>query len=183
MARVDPSVSLRLPTVVVAQREPLFENCPPAPGPAADGPAVRLHRTVWVFRVGQPERWSCAARFPRAATGACGWPVIPIDAGNQVRRFGRQAEIKFQITFAGLRKIRLSGHGLWPHDLRLPSPELIGVIAPSGDEAAMYVAANATVLDLSSTPTLTACWKRVARRSVSRQCSGSGMGNSSTTAT
>ncbi len=26
---------------------------------------------------------------------AKGWPVVPIDAGNQVRRFGRQSEIKF----------------------------------------------------------------------------------------
>jgi len=34
------------------------------------------------------------------------WPVVPIDAGNQVRRFGRQSEIKFQFTVDGLKGMK-----------------------------------------------------------------------------
>jgi len=57
-----------------------------------------------------------------------GWPVIPVDAGNQVRRFGRQAEIKFQITVESLREMGYQAIGFGPDDLRLPAPELVGVI-------------------------------------------------------
>jgi hypothetical protein len=80
-----------------------------------------------------------------------GWPVIPIDAGNQVRRFGRQAEIKFQITVEGLRKMGYQAIAFGPDDLRLPAPELVGIIYPNPDEPALFVGANVTVFDPSFT--------------------------------
>ena len=50
---------------------------------------------------------------------AKGWPVVPIDAGNQVRRFGRQSEIKFQITVEGLKTMGYRAIAFGPDDLRL----------------------------------------------------------------
>ncbi|MHB8970201.1 MAG: multiheme c-type cytochrome [Pirellulaceae bacterium] len=81
---------------------------------------------------------------------AKGWPVVPIDAGNQVRRFGRQSEIKFQITVEGLKTMGYRAIAFGPDDLRLAS-ELVGVIAPSGDEPSAFVCANVTVFDESFT--------------------------------
>lgn len=74
-----------------------------------------------------------------------GWPVVPLDAGNQVRRFGRQAEIKFQTTIEGLRTMGYEAISFGPDDLRLPAPELVGVIAPRGNEASLFVSANVEV--------------------------------------
>jgi hypothetical protein len=77
---------------------------------------------------------------------AKGWTVVPIDAGNQVRRFGRQSEIKFQITVEGLTKMGYRAIAFGPDDLRLPTGELVGVIEPS-----KFVCANVTVFDESCT--------------------------------
>jgi hypothetical protein len=82
---------------------------------------------------------------------AQGWPVVPIDAGNQVQRFGRQSEIKFSITVDGLRKMGYQAIAFGPDDLRLPGPELVVVVAPSGDTPSPFVCANVTVLDPSYT--------------------------------
>jgi hypothetical protein len=81
------------------------------------------------------------------------WPVTALDAGNQIRRFGRQAEIKFQITVEGLRTMGYEAIGFGPDDLRLPAPELIAVIAAEGDGPSEFVCANAAVLDQSFTST------------------------------
>src|SRR5215211_5745356 len=32
-----------------------------------------------------------------------GWPVVPLDVGSQVKRFGKQQEVKFAFTVQGLR--------------------------------------------------------------------------------
>lgn len=81
-----------------------------------------------------------------------GWPVVPIDAGNQVRRFGRQAEIKFQITIEGLRnKMGYQAIAFGPDDLKLPATELVAVVAPSGSEPSPFVCANVTIYDPSFT--------------------------------
>ncbi len=79
------------------------------------------------------------------------WPVVPIDAGNQIRRFGRQAEIKFQFTIEGLRMMGYRAIAFGPDDLRLPAPELIAVVAGEGDLPSEFVSANAVVLDQSFT--------------------------------
>ena len=78
---------------------------------------------------------------------AKGWPVIPIDGGNQVRRFGRQAEIKFQITVQSLQTMGYQAIGFGPDDLRLPGPEFAGVIWPNPDVPSLFVSANVEVFD------------------------------------
>jgi len=78
-----------------------------------------------------------------------GWNPIPVDAGNQVRRFGRQPEIKFQITIDGLKKMDYRAVGYGPDDLRLSADELIAIVAPQGDKPTPFVCANVNLLDLA----------------------------------
>ena len=56
---------------------------------------------------------------------AKGWPLVPIDVGNQVRRFGPQPAIKFQTTMNALRKMDYKAVGIGPDDLRLDVGELL----------------------------------------------------------
>lgn len=56
---------------------------------------------------------------------ADGWPVVPLDLGNQIRRFGPQQEIKFHATVEGLKTMGYRAIGYGPDDLRLPVGELI----------------------------------------------------------
>ena len=73
-----------------------------------------------MFGIGESEGWSRAPPHAAEQLTAKGWPVVPIDAGNQVRRFGRQSEIKFQITVEGLTKMGYRAIAFGPDDLRLP---------------------------------------------------------------
>ncbi len=81
-----------------------------------------------------------------------GWPVVALDVGNQVRRFGRQAEIKFQMTTEGLKQMKYQAIGLGPDDLRLSSGELIAITADDGDAGTAFVCANAAIVDRALTP-------------------------------
>ncbi len=82
---------------------------------------------------------------------AKGWNVVPIDAGNQVRRFGRQPEIKFQITIEGLRMMGYQVIAFGPDDLRLPAPELIAVVTSGDEQTSRFVGANVVLFDPSFT--------------------------------
>ncbi len=73
-----------------------------------------------------------------------GWPVLPLDAGNQVRRFGRQAEVKFQFTLQGLSEMGYRAIAFGPDDLRLPASELYGILA---NVQPKFVAANIELYD------------------------------------
>jgi len=81
-----------------------------------------------------------------------GWEVIPVDAGNQVRRFGRQAEIKFQRTAEALRRMKYESVGFGSDDVRLGVGELISVAASETSDEALYVSANVVLLDPSLMP-------------------------------
>ncbi len=81
-----------------------------------------------------------------------GWPLVPIDAGNQVRRFGRQSEIKFQQTAEALRAMDYQMVGFGPDDVRLGVGELLAVVAADSPETALYASANVVVLDASLMP-------------------------------
>ena len=74
---------------------------------------------------------------------ARGWPVVPLDIGNQVRRYGPQAEIKFRTTQQGLREMGYRVVGFGPEDLRLSVGELIAVAA---EDSELFVAANVDLL-------------------------------------
>ncbi|MEC9002830.1 MAG: multiheme c-type cytochrome [Planctomycetota bacterium] len=80
------------------------------------------------------------------------WNVVPIDVGNQVRRFGRQPEIKFQLTVNSLERMKYQAIGLGPDDLKLPAGELVALIAGGAGESTPFVAANVVVLDRSLLP-------------------------------
>lgn len=81
-----------------------------------------------------------------------GWSVVPLDVGNQVGRFGRQPEIKFQMTVEGLKQMDYKAIGFGPDDLRLSVGELVALTADEGDGASPFVCANTAVIDAALTP-------------------------------
>lgn len=83
---------------------------------------------------------------------AKGWPLLAFDVGNQVRRFGPQAAIKFQITVAGLKTIGYDAIAFGDRDLGLSVGEVAAVTWVTDDQANPFVSANAAVLDRSFTP-------------------------------
>lgn len=83
---------------------------------------------------------------------ARGWPLVGLDAGNQVRRFGRQAEIKFHMTLDGLKTIGYQAIVLGADDLRLSVDELVAATVPLEGQATPFLCANAAVLDWSLMP-------------------------------
>jgi hypothetical protein len=78
-----------------------------------------------------------------------GWPLVPLDAGNQVRRTGRQAEIKFQTAAAGLAEMKYAAVGFGPEDLRLGVGELIAIAAVDDPAEARFISANIVLIDPS----------------------------------
>ena len=69
------------------------------------------------------------------------WPVVPLDVGSQVRRFGRQSEIKLEKTAEGLRTMGYRAVMLGFDDLRLPINSLLTATNPP-DEPNIFTAAN-----------------------------------------
>lgn len=75
------------------------------------------------------------------------WPVLPIDAGNQVRRYGQQAELKFGHTTEALKLMKYAAVGLGPDDLQLSStPLLLNMTDLEGKFQSPYVSANVSVI-------------------------------------
>jgi hypothetical protein len=82
-----------------------------------------------------------------------GWDLVPIDAGNQVRRFGQQPVLKLTKTYEGLCKVmNYDAIGLGPDDLKLPSIDLVQTMSNvyEGDNVP-FMCANVEVLDESLT--------------------------------
>jgi len=88
------------------------------------------------------------------AVSASDWPVLAVDLGGQVRRFGRQSEVKFQSIADGLRAMGYSAVGFGPDDLRLPAEELVAAVAAVGAQPTPFVSANVGLLgvDANITP-------------------------------
>jgi hypothetical protein len=84
------------------------------------------------------------------AVAAADWPVLAVDLGNQVKRFGRQTEVKFQSIADGLRQMGYAAVGFGPGDLRLPAEELVAAVAPVGDQPTPFVSANVGLLGLDA---------------------------------
>ncbi len=74
---------------------------------------------------------------------AKGWDVVPLDVGNQVRRFGAQAAAKFLSTVDGLRKMNYGAVAFGPDDLRLTLGDLIAAVASQTGESDLFICANA----------------------------------------
>lgn len=82
---------------------------------------------------------------------AKGWDVAPLDAGNQVRRFGPQAELQFQMTADALRKMGYKAIGLGSEDLLLGASEVLSSVA-SDEQTGPFTSANVAVLQRESMP-------------------------------
>jgi hypothetical protein len=82
-----------------------------------------------------------------------GWNVVPVDAGNQIRRIGQQAAIKFEKTANALAQMDYASVGFGPGDMRLSATDLISVTYAESPEDARFVSANLTLLDPELLPT------------------------------
>ena len=81
------------------------------------------------------------------------WNLVPIDAGNQIRRIGQQATIKFGWSTEALKKMKYETVGFGPDDLRLNSIDLLQVCAADDPSTALYVGGNVVLFgDESYTP-------------------------------
>lgn len=76
-----------------------------------------------------------------------GWSVVPLDVGNQVRRFGVQPNIKFHTTVAGLRQMGYRAIGFGPHDLRLSADEVYVAMLGDDESTTPFVSANVNLYD------------------------------------
>lgn len=79
------------------------------------------------------------------------WAIVPLDIGNQVRRTGRQAEIKFQATIEALKEMEFAAIAYGPEDLVLSAGELIAAAANIEGSQTSFTCANVNVLGLTRT--------------------------------
>jgi hypothetical protein len=89
--------------------------------------------------------------FLRQLRDEKGWAVVPVDVGSQVRRYGRQQEIKFQQTAGALRTLGYAAVVLGADDLRLPAGELISGTNPD-DKPSIFTAANVALVSRELQP-------------------------------
>lgn len=80
---------------------------------------------------------------------ARGWNVAAVDVGGMVRRFGRQAELKFAISAEALKKMGYSAVGFGPDDLRLSAGEIVAAVAGADPADSIFVSANVSLFDLT----------------------------------
>ncbi|WP_165440640.1 multiheme c-type cytochrome [Rubripirellula amarantea] len=76
-----------------------------------------------------------------------GWDVIPMDAGNQVRRVGNQAKIKLQQSARALSEMGYQAVGFGPDDIRQGATDLLSIAYADSPEEAVFISANVLVLD------------------------------------
>ena len=67
-----------------------------------------------------------------------GWEVVGLDVGGMVKGYGRQAELKFQITVNAFRQMGYQAIGLGKSDLKNRATELLSVVA--GEESPFHSA-------------------------------------------
>jgi hypothetical protein len=75
-----------------------------------------------------------------------GWNVVALDAGNQVRRDGRQSEIKFHWTAQALREMNYSAVALGKDDLQLTFDSTLVSILDADGNNQMFVSANVSLV-------------------------------------
>lgn len=71
-----------------------------------------------------------------------GWPILPVDLGGVINRFGKQAELKFQNAVDALKLMDYAAVGWGPTDLRLPAGELISAVTDTDAPPSRFVSAN-----------------------------------------
>lgn len=85
------------------------------------------------------------------------WEVVPLDAGNQIRRSGRQAAIKFKTSVKGLEQMGYKSVGIGPDDLKVGASELLSIAADDGSGANPFTSANVEIV----APGLVATFKKL----------------------
>lgn len=76
---------------------------------------------------------------------ARGWNLIPLDVGNQVRRIGRQPELKFKSTVEAFRKMGYAGVALGADDWKLSTIELVQYAGSDQLNKSPFLSANVLV--------------------------------------
>ncbi len=71
-----------------------------------------------------------------------GWNIAPIDVGGMIKRFGRQQEIKFQVSIEALRQMGYRAIGWGPGELRLSTGEVVAAIAEPDGSPCRFISAN-----------------------------------------
>jgi len=80
-----------------------------------------------------------------------GWPVVPLDVGSQIKRYGKQSEIKFQKTADALRKMGYESVALGADDLKLTPGDLLAYTNPD-EKSSIFTSVNIGLIDRSLTP-------------------------------
>jgi len=78
-----------------------------------------------------------------------GWPVVALDMGGQIRRFGPQADIKYRFAMKALTKLGYQAIGLGIKELQLDSNYLAYVLSNFEDRPNPVVSANLSIIDPS----------------------------------
>lgn len=78
-----------------------------------------------------------------------GWDVVPLDAGSQVRRKGRQAEMIFRFSADAMAKMGYRAIALGQQDLQLSSAELLQITASEGNQRTAFTSSNVSIVDPS----------------------------------
>ncbi len=78
---------------------------------------------------------------------ADGWPLVAMDLGGQEKRFGAQAEIKFNTVMESLIAMGYAAVGLGPQDLRM---DLLSVVINWEPDQSPFVSANVAILGFDS---------------------------------
>jgi hypothetical protein len=81
-----------------------------------------------------------------------GWPVVALDVGSHIRRYGIQQEIKFHHTASALRTLGYSAVMLGAYDLKLPVNSLLNGTNTADDKPSIFTAANVALIDRDLQP-------------------------------
>jgi hypothetical protein len=81
-----------------------------------------------------------------------GWPIVPLDVGSQVKRFGKQQEIKFAQTVQGLRTMGYRAVTLGDGDLKLTPGDVLAAIASADGSVADFISSNVVLFSRDLQP-------------------------------
>ncbi len=71
------------------------------------------------------------------------WPLVALDLGGMIRRFGKQAELKYATATGALKTMGYDAIGFGPNDLRLGIDPLLPLLA---EEDNVFLASNSQLL-------------------------------------
>ena len=83
-----------------------------------------------------------------------GWTALGLDVGGLVKGFGRQAELKFQITVEAMREMGYTAIALGKSDLRFSGTELASVVAGTPGQPSPFLSANVAIFGFDLDPPL-----------------------------